>query len=341
LTFAAALTPPAVIQFQELLKRSRPPIKADMDVIYNIAKMFAAEMQVCVDLQSPSRCHDLYDIVKLIPSTTTRGVIRNQSNIVLNGPVSTEAKNILLGVDIAARRRVLVKIVNVQDTPWSMSREEREEAKSAEVEACTVFTALDVDGLVKCDVVQVDIQSVEDLGVGLGIWQAIKMHDYGISLAKLPQLPEDLIEEGFRRILNALSSVHSAGYVHMDVKSANVFVTTDLLWDLGDFGSARKCGEQCYTWTPELTPYAMSRKFTVIKEMDIVQLCVMIAVELTKEKWGETLLGRDSSVQKHCVLDVLLSIRNKGFQDEIVTLFQKSMTAIEEHIREETISKQS
>jgi hypothetical protein len=67
----------------------------------------------------------------------------------------------------------------------------------------------------------------------------------------------------------------------------------------------------------------------------------MIAVELTKEKWGETLLGRDSSVQKHCVLDVLLSIRNKGFQDEIVTLFQKSMTAIEEHIREETISKQS
>lgn len=310
-----------------------------MEVIYNIGKMFAAEMQLCVDLGSISKCHDLYDKVKDMPSTRTRGIIQKESSIILNGPLSTDFPNILLGVDIVARKRIVVKLIKGSQVPRPMSQQQREETKNAEVEACRVFTMLNVDGLVKCDVVQVNIQSVEQLEVGCGIWQAIKMHDYGTSLAKLPQLPEHFIAEGFHRILNAIGCVHSEGYVHMDIKSANVFVTHDLFWDLGDFGSVRRHGEQVLSWTPQFTPYEMPLSCNVVREMDIVQLCVMIAVELTKENWGKQLCGEGSSVQEGLVLEVLLSIKSQVFQDEIARLFRESMTVVKNHMSGNTLKQ--
>jgi len=307
-----------------------------MEVIYNIGKLFYAEMQMCVELQSIDKCHDLYERVKNMPSSHTRGVIEKASNIILNGP-SADSPHILLGADIIAKKRVVVKLIKGADVPRSMTPQEREETKSAEIEACKFFTALDVDGLVKCEVVEVKIESADQLQVGVGYWQAIKMRDYGICLARYIKFPEDLIEKGFHRILNALQRVHLHKFVHMDVKSANVFVTDDLLWDLGDFGSVRKNGEKVLSWTPLFTPYEMPMSCEVIEEMDMVQLCVMIAVELTKDNWGKQLCreesgGEGAHVQEHRVLEALMSIKSQSFRDEITQLFQKSMIVVKNHV---------
>ena len=44
-------------------------------------------------------------------------------------------------------------------------------------------------------------------------------------------------------ILRALEELHGGGCVHLDVKSANVFVGGDGLVKLGDFGAAVILGE--------------------------------------------------------------------------------------------------
>jgi serine/threonine protein kinase len=327
---SAARSVPNIQRFKELVKKARPDLSPKAEVLLKIWMKFPAEMIAAVEIDDQNLCYDLYDKVKQIPSTYTRSAIEKASCIVLNGPISLDFPDILLGVDLSANKRIAVKLIKFPILMRSTSHDANMQAMAAEAEACKALTSLDIEGLVKCEVVEVTVENIEQLAKG-HIWQAIKMHDYGSSLEKLPQLPENMLQNGFHRILNALKGMHTNHYIHMDVKSPNVFVNGDLIWDLGDFGSVRKCGEKVWSWSETLTPFKMSTNCTVIKEMDIVQLCVMVAVELDKAN-KDKLCGEAHHVQPSIILEKLCTIKNVTFKEEVVKLFKENLSIVLAHV---------
>ena len=96
-----------------------------------------------------------------------------------------------------------------------------------------------------------------DLPVSVGTWKALKMRHYISSLWNVPQLSEKLLKAGFRRIRSALEALHDSGFVHMDIKPDNIFVDDNGIWDLGDFGSTRRIGENLWSWSVLFNPYKL------------------------------------------------------------------------------------
>jgi serine/threonine protein kinase len=337
--FAGLPIPTLIQKFRELIIKNSRYTRPNTKTILSAAKSYLMEMVVAVELNAGDDCVELYEKVKDLPKSHTRGIIQDKAHVVLNGPASKDFPNILLGIDLMEKRRIMVKLLKVQEDTLSRTEQEKENAIKSEVEVCKYFRSLNVPGLVKCDVVEVKVDDAQGLSVSIGVWQAIKMHDYGSSLARLPQFPEDFLQDGFHRILSALQFMHSHNYVHMDVKSDNIFVTSELVWDLGDFGSTRKIDQPIFSWTHHFTPYSMPSTCKPIKEMDLVQLCVMIAIELGKQTWQEELCGPElleagvqRFVQQDLVLKRLSSVKDSSFRGQLVQLFEASMLAVSKHI---------
>jgi hypothetical protein len=327
---SAARSVPGIQRFKELVQTARPHVSPKPEVLLKIMMRFTEELNAAVEINDPELCYDLYDKVKDIPSTYTRSAIEKASCIVLNRPISLDFPNILLGVDLSANKRIAVKLIKYPTVMRPTSHDEKMQAMAAETEACKTLTSLDIEGLVKCEVVEVTVENIKEQAKG-HLWQAIKMLDYGSSLEKLPQLPEKMLQNGFHRILNALKGMHKKDFVHMDVKSQNVFVNGDLIWDLGDFGSVRKCGEKVWSWSETLTPFKMPSDCTVIKEMDVVQLCVMVAVELDKAN-KDDLCGEAQHVQPSIILRKLCTIKDVTFKEEVVNLFRENLRIVLDHV---------
>jgi protein involved in polysaccharide export with SLBB domain len=187
----AGLSIPTLIQtFKELIIRNSRYTRPDANTILSAAKSYLMEMAVAVELNSGEQCVALYEKVKGLAKTYTRGIIQDKSHVVLNGPAFKDFPNILLGIDLVEKRRIMVKLLKVQEDTLSRTEQEKENAIKSEVEVCKYFRSLNVPGLVKCDVVEVKVDDAQGLSVSIGVWQAIKMHDYGSSLANLPQFPE-------------------------------------------------------------------------------------------------------------------------------------------------------
>ena len=103
---------------------------------------------------------------------------------------------------------------------------------------------------------------------------------------------EATVKKAIMQIADALSHVHGKGYVHLDVKPQNVFLTrkpkdpSDLLnvdFKLGDLGSAVKAGKDVVQATPEYSPpEALTSKAS--PSMDVFALGITLFVLLTRKK---------------------------------------------------------
>jgi serine/threonine protein kinase len=252
--------------------------------------------------------------------------------ISIGRPMSLAQPNILIAVDLARKKHLFIKLLRIPETTTSESSQSKNVAVTAEIKTCDQLSKANILGLVKCDVVEVTVHHAEGLGVSPGVWAALKMKRYTTSLTDLPQLPEELLYDGFTRVLNALKAMHALKLVHMDVKADNVFVDEDLNWDLGDFGSTRQIGAPIWSYTQVLTPYTIPAKATVIPAMDYVLLCVMIAVESKKEQWKQ-LCGKQQHVQAQLIMDRLQSIEDAQFKEEVVELFEQNLKLVREHLQ--------
>jgi hypothetical protein len=65
-------------------------------VLATIANRYPQQAQVALSIGSPEVCFDLYQTVKDLPSSFTRGVIQNDMMIAINGPMSLSQPNILI-----------------------------------------------------------------------------------------------------------------------------------------------------------------------------------------------------------------------------------------------------
>ena len=102
---------------------------------------------------------------------------------------------------------------------------------------------------------------------------------------------ETVVKKAVRQIADALAHVHGKGYVHLDVKPQNIFLTrkpkdpSDLLsvdFKLGDLGSAVRAGKDVVQATPEYSPPEV---FTskASPSMDIFALGITLYVLLTRK----------------------------------------------------------
>jgi len=87
--------------------------------------------------------------------------------------------------------------------------------------------------------------------------QTFLVHDYlpGGDLSRLRGRPWPFVLRRVLPVLDALRALHEAGFVHGDLKSANVLLDADGLPKLADGGSARPIGA---TGAAEGSPYGMS-----------------------------------------------------------------------------------
>lgn len=306
--------------------------KPKTQVLATISKRYSQQLRAVLDIGLPGPCVDLYETVKELPSTITRGVIQKEMNISINGPMSLAQPNILIAIDLDAEKHLFVKLLRMPQTTTSQPTAAKKDAVTAEINTCTTLSKENILGLVKCDVVEVTVCHSEGLDVSPGVWAALKMKRYVSSLIDLPQLSEKLIFRGYSRIFKALRAMHNLGMVHMDVKSDNLFVDDELGWNLGDFGSTRKIGHNVWSHTDVLTPFFLQSTATVIPAMDFVLLCVTIAVELDKDQWKK-LCGGQYKVQAHRIKEKLGSIVDVDFKKEVVELFEDSLKTVEKHLQ--------
>ena len=273
-------------------------------------------------------CHELYSEIKELPATFTRGRIQDDLDVSINGPLHG-LKSVLSAMDNDTGRRCLIKLLSPPELNVSVTYEKKEEAIKLEVETCETVTNAKIDGLVSSSVVKVRVENSQELSIGTGEWFALKMRHYHSSLTQVPQLSRKLLYRGYLRMKNALIGLHGLNLVHMDVKSDNVFVDEDGIWNLGDFGSARAPGTSCWTFTDVLNPYQLIQlKTKVVPSMDFVCLCVMIAVEINKESWKSRLCGDLQKVQRDLIVKSLGAIEDETFREDIVALFTGSYSIV-------------
>ncbi|KAJ3236243.1 hypothetical protein HDU78_004708 [Chytriomyces hyalinus] len=299
-------------------------------VVNTIMRRYPVHMLAAVG--SPSACLALYEQVKDLPATFTRGIIQEKMNVSINGPMPGQ-KSILTAVDLKAGKLCVIKLLSppqlVVSTPPSVSAE----AVSMEVEVSATVSKAQIPGLVISEVVPVTVEYSDGLYVSARHWTALKMRHYHSSLTQVPQLSERLIYREFRRIHSALVSLHALNLVHMDVKSENVFVDEDVFWNLGDFGSCRPSNSPIWTFTEAFNPYDIGHsKISVIPAMDMVLLCVMICVELQKKAWNTRLCGETERVQHELIKKSLSEIQEAAFRDDIMRLYEECYAEVVNHL---------
>jgi serine/threonine protein kinase len=340
--------------FVDLLKDAgihRP----DQEVLASIVNRCSYRMLAAASTGNATLCYELYQEMKQLPSTTTRGMIEQQEHISLNGPMFDQL-NILSGVDLHNGDLILVKLLILPIRDQSTAIAELYEAVQLEAEISKILTAAEIPGIVKSEVVTVHIHDNMDLNTSKGPITALKMQRYYCSLAECPQLSENIIQEIFHRILEALKGMHSLGYVHMDVKSKNILVGAKLSCsDLCDFGSARKVGKPTFSRTAPLNPYVIPLGTPVIPSMDYVQLCVTVAVELQKDsaaqlyKDFEVKPGEESfSIGGHKVYHVdqdlicqrLQQIQNEEFREMLLNMYTEHLNKVKEHLQQQKSASQ-
>ncbi|KAJ3250655.1 hypothetical protein HDU77_006454 [Chytriomyces hyalinus] len=300
-------------------------------VVNTIMRRYPVHMLAAVG--SPSACLALYEQVKDLPATFTRGIIQEKMNVSINGPMDGQ-KSILTAIDLKAGKLCIIKLLSPPQLLVSAPPSVSAEAVSMEVDVSATVSKAQIPGLVISEVVPVTVEYSDDLSVSRH-WTALKMRHYLSSLTQVPQLSERLIHREFRRIHSALVSLHALDLVHMDVKSENVFVDEEVFWNLGDFGSCRPSNSPIWTFTEVFNPYDIGHsKTTVIPAMDMVLLCVMIAVELEKKAWNMRLCGETERVQHELIKQSLSEIQEAAFRDDIMRLYEECYAEVVNHLNQ-------
>ena len=210
-------------------------------------------------VSSPESAFELYDFFNNLPATTTKDKLEYDYGIRLNDLYDpTFNANIITGADKTSAP-ILAKIL--------MSSEVR------------MTKDLDLENSLVPGIVQTKICSVSLEGKDYtnrfsdGKYYCLIMPHYPRSLALLANLltSETLLEEG-KKILKALEYIH--------VKPANIFVSTNGEWFLGDFGSCVKIGETVVSCSEAYLPFNGVGREKARVGFDFFMLAVSLVVLL-------------------------------------------------------------
>jgi hypothetical protein len=180
---------------------------------------------------SADRAVAFYEMIRDLPSTHTRVVLQQQLSLHINGPVSIKNPNILTAVD-EDQNQFIVKLLRPSNhVSYDVQRvemvQERETCVSLGLEAPPV-------ALCPVEVIPVAYEGRDYI--------ALKMPRYLTTLYDNPKAFHATIVTRGYDLVGAIQYMHERGFVHMDIKSDNIFVGADKTWVLGDFGSSKPIG---------------------------------------------------------------------------------------------------
>jgi Protein kinase domain len=247
-------------------------------------------MQMTVAAGDTDSAVELYEELKMLPSTTTTARLKEQTQIHLNGPAGAENINILIG-SRSDKTPVMVKILIATANHPKLSFGTLTDACRKEAQVCERL------GLSSTTLPFVQSEVV-DIGDSRGVFRkAIVMPTYVRTVADSARLwPASLID-GSKRMVQALNYMHSLNLVHMDVKGSNILIDQAGDWYLGDFGSARDINDVVITTTPSFYPTDLCG-LPALPKYDWFMLLVTILIELMPKKhmWANELCDSGRNV---------------------------------------------
>ena len=254
----------------------------------------------------------LYETAKALPGTLTQAAFVAALDITVGGPLfpqhATSVMGMLLSGTHVSGKTVVVKVLYAANSTDSST-----EGKPLEARLCDVLSLAPWDApehphfLVRATAscIKVDPAEARVFPRHGGCW-AVVMPRYAATLGELAQLSLGAVAAGCARMSAALEFLHSHGYVHADVKSANGLVTMDGAWLLSDFGSCTRTGEPLTSLTEQFheTVSLHRRDINTGKlisvlattEFDWKLLFCMLLVETFKTDWKERLIPLAPSV---------------------------------------------
>ena len=210
---------------------------------------------------SPDEARFWYEWARDLPLSPTRGRFRSATGYMLNGP-SAFAANILLAYDQFGDE-AMFKVMQSADCAEVVAA--RAVSGGPHLVACELRNATRDDGSDFC---------------------GLLMPRYGRSLATVPDfvLAEEHLLTRAQQLLAAVRHMHGVGFVHMDIKEANVFVGSGGTWWLGDFGSAVHEGAAITSTTrglhPELEDWHLKPQLPAQRRFDFFMLAALLVRQL-------------------------------------------------------------
>jgi hypothetical protein len=247
-------------------------IKPKKEVLDRIAERHYAGIDAAASSQE--RAVTFYEMIRDMPSTSTRVVLQEQLQLYINGPVSVVTPDILTAMD-EAEDQFILKILRPRLLGPAYAIQKAENVREAEV---CLELGLSTPSVALCPVEVIPIH-YEDRN-----YTALKMPRFLSTLYDLPRVSHGSIANHGRIIVEAVQYMHTKGFVHMDIKSDNIFVGANKSWVLGDFGSAKRIGEPITT--SNLVDFAPFRLVCAEVKFDWYMLLLTLLKE-SLESWDQ------------------------------------------------------
>ena len=247
-------------------------------------------MQMTVAAENVGSAVELYDEMKMLPSTTTTARLKEETQIHLNGPAGAENINILIG-SRSDKTPVIVKILIATPNHPKLHISTLTETCRKEAQVCERLS-------LSSTTLPFVLSEVVDIGDAQHVFRkAIVMPTYVRTVADSARLLPASLIDGSKRMVLALNYMHSLDLVHMDVKGSNILIDQAGDWYLGDFGSACDINDPVITTTPSFYPADLCG-LPAHPKYDWFMLLVTILIELMpkKHEWAKELCDSGRNV---------------------------------------------